>query len=148
MSAVQNSLAPPPEFLAESNHPERMVYCGITVSVIITLVYVMFITSRSFFAERNGWEVWAVFPLSYLVCLATCVLTIRKLTPPSPHVQRLTDPQVTRQTGGAGYHVTYWLITDPTTIVRYLKITTAIQFTYYAGVSLPKVCILIFVESV
>lgn len=37
----------------------------------------------------------------------------------------------------------YWLINDQSAIVRYLKIQTALEFVYMAGVTFPKVAILV-----
>ncbi|KAF2257926.1 hypothetical protein CC78DRAFT_480752, partial [Lojkania enalia] len=44
--------------------------------------------------------------------------------------------------GGAGRHVAYWLLTDPTVITTYLKIQTAAEFVYVAACLFPKLSIL------
>ncbi|KAI1408935.1 hypothetical protein F5Y13DRAFT_193762 [Hypoxylon sp. FL1857] len=53
--------------------------------------------------------------------------------------------------GGSGRHAAYWQLHDEEVLVTYLKIQTATEFVYMAGVTFPKVCILmlyldIFVE--
>lgn len=44
--------------------------------------------------------------------------------------------------GGAGRHVQYWELHDPGAITNFLKIQTADEFIYVAGVTFPKLCIL------
>jgi hypothetical protein len=44
--------------------------------------------------------------------------------------------------GGAGRHVAYWFLTDPTVITTYLKIQTAAEFVYVAACLFPKLSIL------
>lgn len=51
--------------------------------------------------------------------------------------------QVYVEVAGAGRHVIYWLINDPSAIVQILKIQTALEFLYMAGVTFPKVAILV-----
>lgn len=45
--------------------------------------------------------------------------------------------------GGCGRHIAYWLLNDPPTIVTFLKLQTTGELLYMAGVSSPKVCILL-----
>jgi hypothetical protein len=44
--------------------------------------------------------------------------------------------------GGAGRHLAYWFLTDPTVIATYLKIQTAAEFVYVAACLFPKLSIL------
>ena len=45
--------------------------------------------------------------------------------------------------GRTGHHVAYLLVDEPEAVVRYLKIQTSAEFVYLAGVTAPKVCILL-----
>lgn len=66
-----------PEFLAEDNS-QQTIDASIAGIVFITAVYATFLTSRLFYSERNYWEFWVLYPLSYLVCLGLCIGGIRE----------------------------------------------------------------------
>lgn len=65
-----------PAYLAESNHSERLMGTSIAFIVISTVVYISFISSRVLFAERNGWETWVLYPLSYVCIIGLCAIGI------------------------------------------------------------------------
>ncbi|KAI2780946.1 hypothetical protein F4815DRAFT_499014 [Daldinia loculata] len=109
-----------PEYLAEDCH-EIWWRWNIALTVLITVVYGLFNISRVFFAKYNGWEIWTLYPLSYVSCIGLCILYF----------------------WGAGKHLVYWEIHDPKTITTYLKLQTASEFLYMLTVTLPKVCIII-----
>ncbi|KAG6362557.1 hypothetical protein INS49_007649 [Diaporthe citri] len=114
-----------PEYLAEDDS-QRLIDASISVIVVITIVLAIFLISRLFCAERNHWEVWILYPLNYLLCLGLCINGILFV-----------------EVGGAGRHMVYWLINDPSVIVPFLKIQTSGDFVYMAGVTFPKVAVLI-----
>jgi len=66
-------------FLEETNHPEDATAVSITFIVLTTVVYAIFIASRYFYAKRNFWELWILYPFSYLCCVVLCVLCFCKL---------------------------------------------------------------------
>lgn len=68
-----------PEYLAEENNTQPLIGTCIAFIVIPTVVYAMFLVSRIFCASRNGWEVWALYPLSYLLTIASCIIGIGEL---------------------------------------------------------------------
>uniref|UniRef100_A0A8H7N2Y7 Rhodopsin domain-containing protein n=2 Tax=Bionectria ochroleuca TaxID=29856 RepID=A0A8H7N2Y7_BIOOC len=118
-------MALPPEYMAhDTSH--RLQHTGIALMVIVNCFYILFNASRIFFAERNGWEIWTVYPMSYCCCLSLAILC---------HFFA-TD-------GGAGRHAAYWLLHNPATITKFLKYQTASQFIYMVGITLPKVALLI-----
>ncbi|KAH8885978.1 hypothetical protein GQ53DRAFT_845118 [Thozetella sp. PMI_491] len=125
MSTTGNLTSLPPEYLAEYNG-QKLMDGSIAIIVLITVVYVLFNVSRFFFAERNSLETWVLYPISYLFSLGSCILCILFV-----------------QIGGAGRHFAYWMITDPTVIGVFLKLQTATESVYMAGVTLPKVAILL-----
>ncbi|KAF2799244.1 hypothetical protein K505DRAFT_231492, partial [Melanomma pulvis-pyrius CBS 109.77] len=45
--------------------------------------------------------------------------------------------------GGAGRHVAYWFLTDPTVMTTYFKIQTAAEFVYVAACLFPKLSVLV-----
>ncbi|KAI8966499.1 hypothetical protein F5Y11DRAFT_365257 [Daldinia sp. FL1419] len=117
-TAALNQLSP--EYLAEDNHTITL-NAAIVLIVLLTVIYALFNTSRWFFAERNGWEVWTLYPLSYISCLTMAIMYIR----------------------GVGRHTAYWLLTDPKVMTVYLQMQTGSEFLYMLNVTVPKVCILI-----
>lgn len=70
----------------------RLTKSAIAVLVLIHVVYVSFIASRAFCAERNHWETWTLYPLSYLWSVGMCVICIRECClshlPLPPHRHR------------------------------------------------------------
>jgi len=116
---------PSPEYLAETSKPESALVVGILFLVLITLIYIAFVVSRVFFAKRNGWELWAVYPLSYLSCLCLCIFCILAV-----------------KIGGTGRHVQYWMMHNPPTVTVYYKLINAGMWVYMAGVTFPKICIM------
>lgn len=68
----------PPEFLAENNNSQRLIDTSIAFIVIPTIIYVLFLFSRTLCARRNGWETWVLYPLSYLLTIGVCILGICK----------------------------------------------------------------------
>lgn len=62
-----------PEYLAEDCH-EIWWRWNIALTVLITVVYGLFNISRVFFAKYNGWEIWTLYPLSYVSCIGLCIL--------------------------------------------------------------------------
>ncbi|GAW14705.1 hypothetical protein ANO14919_041080 [Xylariales sp. No.14919] len=116
---------PSPEFLAADVHG-KLQDAGIAFIVITTVIYFLFNVSRISCAERNGWEFWVLYPISYFLQLVLGIICILFV-----------------QYGGAGRHAQYWLIHDPVVLENFAKIQTADEFIYVAGVTVPKVCILI-----
>ncbi|RYP41691.1 hypothetical protein DL767_000896 [Monosporascus sp. MG133] len=116
----------PPEYFAENNDSQKLMNISVTFIVISTVVYALFLLSRTLYSSRNGWETWALYPLSYLLTVGAGVIGILLV-----------------QIGGAGRHMAYFLLNDPSTITTYLKLQTATEFVYMAGVTVPKVTILL-----
>ncbi|RYO85436.1 hypothetical protein DL764_009172 [Monosporascus ibericus] len=116
----------PPEYLAENNNSQKLMDISVAFMVISTVVYALFLLSRTLYSSRNGWETWVLYPLSYLLTMGACVIGILLV-----------------QIGGAGRHMAYFLLNDPSTISMYLKLQTATEFVYMAGVTVPKVTILL-----
>ncbi|RYP24957.1 hypothetical protein DL765_000185 [Monosporascus sp. GIB2] len=119
-------LALPPEYLAENNNSQKLMDISVSFIVIPSIIYALFLLSRTLYADRNGWETWVLYPLSYLLTMGACVIGILLV-----------------QIGGAGRHMAYFLLNDPSTITMYLKLQTATEFVYMAGVTVPKVTILL-----
>lgn len=122
-----------PEFLAADNH-EKLLKISIAFIVLTTVTYFLFNVSRIYCAERNHWETWVLYPISYFFQLLLGILCILFV-----------------QLGGVGRHIQYWELYDPSVVDANMKIQTATDFIYPAGVTLPKVCILmlylrIFIE--
>ncbi|KAI1170394.1 hypothetical protein F4777DRAFT_569313 [Nemania sp. FL0916] len=122
-----------PDFLAIDIH-QKLLSASIALLVVITVVYALFVISRTFCAERNEWEVWVLYPFSYLTNVALCIVSILLVC-----------------LGGAGRHAAYWFVHDPGTFAEFLKVEVAAEFIYVIGVTLPKICIMtmylnIFVE--
>jgi len=116
---------PSPEYLAETNQPESALVVGILFLILISLVYMAFVVSRVFFAKRNGWGLWAVYPLSYLSCVCLCIFCILAV-----------------KIGGTGRQMQYLMIHHPSTVTIYFKLTNAGMWVYLAGVTFPKICIM------
>ncbi|KAJ4404936.1 hypothetical protein N0V82_010406 [Gnomoniopsis sp. IMI 355080] len=129
-----SAASPSPEYLAE-DIGYTLLNTTYTFIVLITLVYGLFVVSRLFCTERNGWEIWTIYPVSYVFCLTLCISCIL--------FQKLAD---------AGRHTIYVVLTDPGKVETWLKIQTADEALYMTGVTLPKVGLLvlflhIFVEK-
>jgi len=67
----------PPEYLQE-DIGYKLLDTAIAFMVLTTIIYALFVTSRLFCAERNGWEFWILYPVSYLTCMTLCVTCICK----------------------------------------------------------------------
>lgn len=141
----------PVDYLAEDDS-QKLINASIVVILVITIVYAMFLASRFFFAECNHWEIWVLYPLSYLVCLGLCITGVCKfietdILVPHEFSGRLlcadSSSQVYAKVPVAGPCMAYWLVNDQSVILPFLKIRTAGEFVYMAGVTLPKVAILI-----
>ncbi|KAI1472490.1 uncharacterized protein F4812DRAFT_15076 [Daldinia caldariorum] len=113
------------EYLAEDHH-EVLQNTNITFTVLVTVTYILFNVSRGFYAGRNGWEVWTLYPFSFICCLGICIQTFLMIC-----------------IGGVGRHRAYWELNDPPVFDTYLKLQTALEFIYMANVAFPKICLLI-----
>lgn len=112
--------------------------------ILITFVFALFIISRTFCAERNDVEIWALYPISYLFCLSLCITCICECTCDCVLLdQESTDSPVFTTLADGGRHITYILATDPSKVETWLKIQTADEALYMTGLTLPKVAILI-----
>ncbi|KAI0970238.1 hypothetical protein F4678DRAFT_134042 [Xylaria arbuscula] len=123
-----------PDYLAVDIHQE-LLDTAIALLVVNTVVYALFIISRASCAERNTWEIWVLYPFSYLTTIVLCIICILFV-----------------RYGGIGRHADYWYLHDPGTFAEFLKIEVAAEFIYLVGVTLPKVCIVkmylnIFIEA-
>ncbi|KAL1845921.1 hypothetical protein Daus18300_014412 [Diaporthe australafricana] len=123
--ATNGSLSPSPEYLAE-NIGYKFLDTTYVFIVLITVVYGLFVVSRLFFAERNGWEIWTIYPIAYIFCLTLCITCI-----------------LFQKLAGGGRHVLFVLGTEPEKLGTWLRIQTADEAIYMTGVTLPKVAILI-----
>ncbi|KAJ3579325.1 hypothetical protein NPX13_g1240 [Xylaria arbuscula] len=128
--SVEDLASLPPEYLAVDTHL-KLLHTSIAFIVLTTVIYILFLVSRIFCAQRNGWETWVLYPISYLFQLLLGILCILFV-----------------KYGGTGRHVEYWLLNDPSTVGNFLKIQTATEFIYVAGVTFPKVCILLMYLSI
>ncbi|KKY32331.1 putative integral membrane protein [Diaporthe ampelina] len=122
---MDGTLSSSPEYLAE-DIGYKLLSTTYAFIVLITVVYGLFVVSRFFFAERNGWEIWTIYPITYVFCLTLCITCIL--------LQKLAD---------GGRHVLYVLGTEPKKLETWLKIQTADEAIYMTSVTLPKVAILI-----
>lgn len=66
-----------PEFLAADNH-EKLLKISIAFIVLTTVTYFLFNVSRIYCAERNHWETWVLYPISYFFQLLLGILCICK----------------------------------------------------------------------
>lgn len=55
---------------------DKLLGAGISMLVIITIVYILFNISRIFCAKKNNWEVWTIYPLAYLASAGLCISDI------------------------------------------------------------------------
>ncbi|KAI1387437.1 uncharacterized protein F4822DRAFT_430185 [Hypoxylon trugodes] len=90
-----------PEYLSENNGSSRLMNTSIAFIVLSTVIYAAFVVSRVSLVARNGWETWTLYPLSYLLALALCVIGILIVT-----------------IGGGGRHTAVFLASDPSNIRR------------------------------
>ncbi|KAF2965844.1 hypothetical protein GQX73_g7743 [Xylaria multiplex] len=121
---AEDLMALPPSFLAQDT--SRVLFNVTTAfAVITTLVYVLFLTSRTFCAEHNSLEIWIIPVFSYAFCVGLWALGFSLVA-----------------LGGAGRHAAYWFLTDPKVITTYLKMQTAAEFVYVASCLCPKLSIL------
>ncbi|KAH8702538.1 hypothetical protein BGW36DRAFT_424810 [Talaromyces proteolyticus] len=118
-------MALPPEYLAQDNGA-KLNNTGIAFIVLLSVVYALFIISQMFFVERTGWTMWTLYPLGYLFSLSLAIICIFYI-----------------KIGGGGRHIAYWLIHDPSVIGTFLKLETASEFLYMAGITFPKIAILV-----
>lgn len=75
--ATDGNLSPSPEYLAE-DIGYKLLNTTYAFIVLITVVYGLFVVSRLFFTEQNGWEIWTIYPISYLFSLTLCITCICK----------------------------------------------------------------------
>ncbi|KAI1806923.1 hypothetical protein F4811DRAFT_84836 [Daldinia bambusicola] len=143
------------EYLAEDHHGV-LLDTNIVFTVLVTVTYILFNISRGFYAGRNGWEIWTLYPFSYICCLGICILTFCKhiftsLFKSAFHTYPAQLPKVLTALlglvmiciGGVGRHRAYWELNDPAVFLTYLKLQTALEFIYMANVTFPKICLLI-----
>lgn len=75
-------MADPSAYPAYLSSPEyigdKLLGAGISMLIIITIVYILFNISRIFCATNNGWEIWIVYPLAYLAAAGICISDIRQ----------------------------------------------------------------------
>lgn len=64
-----------PEYLNEYIG-DKLLGAGISMLVIITIVYICFNISRIFCAKDNHWEIWTIYPLAYLASAGLCISDI------------------------------------------------------------------------
>ncbi|KAL1882972.1 hypothetical protein Daus18300_000610 [Diaporthe australafricana] len=104
----------------------KLMGAGVSMLIIITIVYIFFNISRIFCAEKNHWEVWTIYPLAYLASAGLCISDI-----------------VMVKIAGGGHHIIYLFHTNPNAIVNWLKIQTGDEIIYMTSVTLPRVAICI-----
>lgn len=125
----------------------KLLGAGISMLVIITMVYILFNISRFRFAEKNYWEVWTIYPAAYLASMAICLSDIgQSLFVPQPARLTLTESRfipVMVKIAGGGHHMVYLAKNDPDAIVKWLKIQTADEIIYMTAVTLPRIAICI-----
>jgi hypothetical protein len=114
-----------PEFLAEDNSA-GIYHVTIPFLVIETIVFVLFIIARLFYAERNYWETWVFHPLSYIANLGLCITSFLFI-----------------DLGGVGRHLAFHFINDPSVITSFLRIRTGGEFLYMVAITSPKISILL-----
>lgn len=71
---MADSIATPDDLTEYIGH--KLWGSGISMLVIITFVYILFNISRVFCAEKNGWEIWVVYPFAYLASAGLCISDI------------------------------------------------------------------------
>lgn len=64
-----------PEYLNEYIG-DKLWVAGISMLVIITIVYILFNISQVFFTEKIHWEVLTIYPLAYLASAGLCISDI------------------------------------------------------------------------
>lgn len=125
----------------------KLMGAGISMLVIITMVYTLFNISRLYFAEKNYWEVWTIYPVAYLASMAICISDIgQSFFVPQPTRPALTEPQfipVMVKIAGGGHHVVHLAENNPDAVVNWLKIQTGDEIIYMTAVTLPRICICI-----
>ncbi|OTA59690.1 hypothetical protein K449DRAFT_435947 [Hypoxylon sp. EC38] len=129
-TTLQESSGLPPDFIAIDDH-QKLMNASVVFMLVTTVIYILFNTSRLLHAERNGWETWTLYPLSYICSLAISIIGILFV-----------------RLGGAGRHAAYWSLNDPTVLVIFFKLQLATELVYMAGVTFPKVCVLILYLSI
>ncbi|KAI1108349.1 hypothetical protein F5Y14DRAFT_92894 [Nemania sp. NC0429] len=121
----QQSISSVPLGNLEEEMGHKLLNTAITFTILITVVFFLFLWSRLLHSERNTWEIWVLYPASYLACLALCISCI-----------------VIVPIGGAGRHIAYLATNEPAKIVTFLKIQAADEIIYVLSVTLPKISIL------
>ncbi|KAI0514640.1 hypothetical protein F5B22DRAFT_636968 [Xylaria bambusicola] len=114
-----------PEYLDETNNPERLEGVSILFITLSTIVFSLFVVSRAFCAPRNTWETWALYPVAYIATLSNCIICLL--------LELIT---------GTGRRTAYLLLFAPDKLTLYEKLRTAVEFTYVLGTTLPKIAIL------
>jgi hypothetical protein len=68
-----------PQFLAQDTS-RVLFHVTVAITVVTTLVYILFLMSRAFCAERNNTEIWVLPALSYIFCVGLWALSFCKST--------------------------------------------------------------------
>jgi hypothetical protein len=73
-------MALPPAYLAQDT--SRVLFkVTVAMTVLTTLVYILFLVARVFCVERNKLEVWILPMFSYIFCVGLWTLSYRKFAP-------------------------------------------------------------------
>ncbi|KAI9154919.1 Satratoxin biosynthesis SC12 cluster protein [Paramyrothecium foliicola] len=125
MPTPEQLAALPADFLAEDKG-QKLMDAAIAITVFITIFFTLFLSARIGWSERNGWDIWLFYPLSFLSSLGLCICCFLYV-----------------ELAGVGRHFAYWLINDPTKIATTLQIQAGAEFLYIVGVTSPKISLLI-----
>ena len=68
----------PPGYMAE-DIGYRLTNTAIAFLVLVHVIYISHIVSRAACAERNHWEIWTLYPLSYLSVVGLSITGVREL---------------------------------------------------------------------
>jgi hypothetical protein len=76
---AEQLMALKPEFLAQDTS-RVLFHVKVAITVVTTLVYILFLISRGFCAESNKKEIWVLPALSYIFCVGLWALSFCKST--------------------------------------------------------------------
>lgn len=76
--SMQDAAFSPPEFQAADIIDLNLLRTSQALIVLTTVIYILFNISRIYCIDRNGWELWWLYPISYLFQVSLDILGICK----------------------------------------------------------------------
>ncbi|KAL9618962.1 MAG: hypothetical protein Q9160_006356 [Pyrenula sp. 1 TL-2023] len=126
------------DYLEEYNGRPLLIIAAAFI-ILQTCVLLLLIVSRVSLKSADGVATWSLTVLGYLSCIGICIQAICKSPSYAPtEALYLMSQPVKVKIGGTGRHLLYFLLTNPDTITKGLKLQGAQNYLYAPSSMAPK----------